>query len=257
MRRVYRLSDAVKEVLLVLWLWLPLRFLIRHQRIVPVIASLTTYPPRIARSWLAIETLLRQSVKPQHLVLVLNTEEFPSKQLPRRIHSQTKMTFDDDKFFPRNLLNELFTASERHPGHVVGARGWVIRKDEKGTDINFGQGWTRATPGMTGSDLFTPGGNGCLYPPDSLSYMVDDLESALSICPAADDIWFWGAIQKNSSPILCLGMPPHRPVSLLKGGPALSSIDPLEEDLQFQSALDHYGIRDQVLKASQPRVTDG
>ena len=170
---------------------------------------------------------------------------------------ETIVTFDDDKFFPRNLLRELVTASESHPRHVVGARGWVIRKDEKGTDIHFGQGWTRATLGMTGSYLFTPGGNGCLYPPNSLNSMVDDLDAALSICPAADDIWFWGAIQKNNSPIVCLGMPPHRPVSLLKGGPALSSIDIREEDLQFQRALDHYGIRDQILKASQPAVTDG
>ena len=287
MRLVYRFSDAVKEFVLVLWLWLPLGFLIRHQRTVPVIASLTTYPPRIARSWLAIETLLRQSAKPRHLVLVLNTEEFPSKELPPRIHRQTKrglevlwvprngrshdklipvraaypkeiiVTFDDDKFFPRNLLNDLVTASERHPRHIVGARGWVIRRDGKGTDIHFGQGWTRATPGMVGSYLLTPGGNGCLYPPGSLSSMVDDLDAALSICPAADDIWFWGAIQKNSSPILCLGMPPHRPVSLLKGGPALSSIEPFKEDLQFQRALDHYGIRDQILKASKPAMING
>ncbi len=286
MRHIYGLSDSFKEFLLVLWLWLPLGFLTRPRHTVPVIASLTTYPPRIAQSWLAIETLLRQSVRPLRLVLVLNTEEFPSKELPRRIRQQTGrgleilwvsrngrshdklipvraafpdetiVTFDDDKFFPRTLLHNLVRASGDHPGHVIGARGWVTRKDETGIDVHFGQGWTRAMPGMKGSYLFTPGGNGCLYPPGSLHSMVDDIDAALTICPAADDVWFWGAIQKNKSPIMCLGLPPHRPVSALKGGPALSSIAAREEDLQFQSALDHYGIREQVLEDSLSAVSD-
>ena len=81
LRLAYRISDRLKEALLVLWLSLPVGLIFTTTRSVPVIASLTTYPPRISKSWLAIETLLRQSVRPERLVLVLNTEEFPTKKL--------------------------------------------------------------------------------------------------------------------------------------------------------------------------------
>lgn len=286
-RAFFRFSDALREFVLVLWLRLPLGFLYRPRTTVPVIVSLTTYPPRINKSWLAIETLLRQTVAPERLLLVLNLEEFPSRELPKKIRQQTKrglevlwverngrsydkmlparsmfpgmtlVTFDDDKFFPRHLLRELFEASLQNPGYVVGARGWIIRKLKTKHVLRFGDGWTRATRGMKGSHLFTPGGNGCLYPYNSLSQLVDDLDEALRVCPTTDDIWFWGALQKNESRIVCLGMPPHRPVSKLKRGPSLSSINSSGEDKQFQSALDHFKIRGSVLSSAHPGETDG
>ena len=43
-----------------------------------VIISLTTYPGRINTVWLAIETLLRQSVKPDAIILWLSTDQFKS-----------------------------------------------------------------------------------------------------------------------------------------------------------------------------------
>jgi hypothetical protein len=277
LRLAYRISDRLKEALLVLWLSLPVGFLYTATRSVPVIASLTTYPPRINKSWLAIETLLRQSVRPERLVLVLNTEEFPSKKLPRRIARQTRrgleilwahrngrshdklipvrtafpqatiVTFDDDKFFPRDLLEKLTEASDQSPGKVIGARGWEVRRtEEDDDDIHFGEGWTRATPHSSGPHLFLPGGNGCVYPYDSLHALVDNLDEALRVTPTADDVWFWGALQKNSGQMVCLGLPPHRPVSALKAGPALSALGESENERQFQDALDFFCIRDRV-----------
>lgn len=276
LRLAYRISDQLKEALLILWLSLPVGFLYTATRSVPVIASLTTYPPRISKSWIAIETLLRQSVRPERLVLVLNTEEFPSKKLPRRIARQTRrgleilwahrngrshdklipvraafpqatiVTFDDDKFFPRDLLEKLTEESDQSPGKVIGARGWEVRRTEEDDDIHFGKGWTRAGPDSSGQHLFLPGGNGCLYPYDSLHALVDDLDEALSVTPTADDVWFWGALQKNSGQMMCLGLPPHRPVSALKAGPALSAQGESENERQFQDALDSFGIRDRV-----------
>jgi hypothetical protein len=207
--------------------------------------------------------------------LVLNTEEFPSKKLPRRIARQTRrgleilwahrngrshdklipvraafpqttiVTFDDDKFYPRGLLEKLTEESEQSPGKVIGARGWEIRRAQDG-EIHFGEGWTRATPHSSGQHLFFPGGNGCLYPYDSLHALVDDLDEALRVTPTADDVWFWGALQKNSSQMVCLGLPPHRPVSALKAGPALSALGEEENERQFHDALDFFGLRDRV-----------
>ena len=284
LRLAYKISDQLKEALLVLWLSLPVGLLFTATRSVPVIASLTTYPPRISKSWLAIETLLRQSVRPERLVLVLNTEEFPSKKLPRRIVRQTRrgleilwahrngrshdklipvraafpqatiVTFDDDKFFPRDLLEKLTEESDQSPGKVIGARGWEVRRGEVDDEIHFGEGWTRAGPDSSGQHLFLPGGNGCLYPYDSLHAIVDDLDEALRVTPDADDVWFWGSLQKNSSQMMCLGLPPHRPVSALKAGPALSALGESENQRQFQDALDFFGIRDRVHQHSLKAV---
>lgn len=278
MRRVkrafYSLTDFVREIFLVLRLLIPqLRNRSRMPEI-PVIASLTSYPPRIGSAWIAIETLLRQSVRPRKLLLVLNEQEFPGRILPRRIRSQAKrgleilwlpqngrsydkllpirnrypldtvVTFDDDKFFPPRLLEDLFEASLQNGNSVIGSRGWIIRKSKSG--INYGEGWERAISGARGKTLITPGGNGCLYPPKSLDANVDNLEEALQICPTADDIWFWCAIQKNGTDIVCLGYPPHRPVRSLRTTVALSAQNESENNTQFQRALDFWKIRELV-----------
>lgn len=56
-----------------------------------IVVSLTSYPARIDTVWLTIETLLRQSMKPDELILWLADEQFPSKDLlPKKLISQTK-----------------------------------------------------------------------------------------------------------------------------------------------------------------------
>ena len=261
----YALTDSLRELMMVTELALP-NFRRRGTTPeIPVIASLTTYPPRIGLAWLAIESLLRQSVRPRKLILVLSEDEFPQKIVPRRIQQQSRrgleilwvarngrsydklipvrqrypgetiVTFDDDKFFPRTLLEELYLASVQNPGSVIGSRGWIIPSD--GTEIHYGANWVRATPGARGRNLFTPGGNGCLYPPSSLDSTCENLDLALAICPTADDIWFWGAIQKTQSNLVCLGLPAHRPVKALTSTTALSDINRHSNDSQLQKIL--------------------
>lgn len=264
----YALTDSLRELVIVTALALP-NFRRRGTTSeIPVIASLTTYPPRIGLAWLAIETLLRQSVRPRKLILVLSEDEFPQKIVPRRIQRQSRrgleilwvarngrsydklipvrqrypgetiVTFDDDKFFPRTLLEELYLASVQNPGSVIGSRGWIITTD--GTEIHYGANWVRATPGARGRNLFTPGGNGCLYPPSSLDSTCENLDLALEICPTADDIWFWFATQRTGAPTVCLGLKPHRSIRSQKGTPALSAINNTKNDGQFQQMLKRF-----------------
>ena len=264
----YALTDSLRELVIVTALALP-NFRRRGTTSeIPVIASLTTYPPRIGLAWLAIETLLRQSVRPRKLILVLSEDEFPQKIVPRRIQRQSRrgleilwvarngrsydklipvrqrypgetiVTFDDDKFFPRTLLEELYLASVQNPGSVIGSRGWIIPTD--GTEIHYGANWVRATPGARGRNLFTPGGNGCLYPPSSLDSTCENLDLALEICPTADDIWFWFATQRTGAPTVCLGLKPHRSIRSQKGTPALSAINNTKNDGQFQQMLKRF-----------------
>lgn len=241
-----------------------------------IVAGLTSYPGRIRHAWIAIECLLRQSLSPQRLFLVLSEEEFPSKALPRRIRQQSRrgleilwvsrngksfdkllpilerfpqaaiMTFDDDKYFPRTLVQDLVAAHQALPGHVVGARGWAIKSADEPPKVRYGVNWARALPGEHGHHLFLPGGNGTLYPPGALDCGVTDLGAALELCPTADDIWFWGHTQKKGTPMFCLGHPPHRPVRAASRGPNLTSINSSQNNIQMQRVINFLGIRQRV-----------
>ena len=284
-RLIFQSSDWLKEALLVIRLSIPIpqRFSLRRET-VPVIASLTSYPARIGQAWLAIETLLRQTVRPNQLLLVLSREEFPEQKLPSKIINQTRrgltvlwvdnngksfdkllparalfpgetiVTFDDDKYFPPSLLENLLKASQTNPSAVIGARGWSMRESTTPGEIHYGSNWKRTTPGEKGDHVLTPGGNGCLYPPDSLSPLVDSLDSALKHCPTADDIWFWGALRKKGTPILSLGMKAHRPVRFLKKSRALSDVNEEANDAQFQNVIKHFSLSTPSLMG--PRKND-
>ena len=279
---VYKLSGRIKERLYIVWLGMPTVDARRSGRRVPVIVSMTSYPARIRTTWIAVETLIRQTVRPEKIVLVLNEEEFPSREIPKSLerrrrrglevmwiekngrsydkllpvrHSfpdKTIVTCDDDKYFPRHLIASLVEASELHPGAIIGSRGWRMTYSSLGK-IHYGENWSRAAVGDAGADILTPGGNGCLYPFDSLHPSVDSLDTALELCPTADDIWFWSAGLKNQSSFVSLGMPPHRPITTPRGAGALSSVNTTENDTQFQAALDHFEIRDFVMDAIEQR----
>jgi|AntAceMinimDraft_1070359.scaffolds.fasta_scaffold06136_2 hypothetical protein len=274
-RRVYQAIDVARELFIVMWLRIPQpRRIERKKTEIPVIASLTSHPGRIQHVWLSIETLLRQTVKPQALVLILSLEEFPGRKIPTKLSAQARRgliikwvdqnhgsfdkllpirtlypdsaiaTFDDDKYFPKDILYRLHQASTLHPTAVIGARGWRIKPSVTDNRVHYGDGWDRITGPATGRDLLMPGGNGCMYPHDSLDPEVDNWSAALKICPTADDIWFWGSLTKAESPSHCLGLPAHRPVKRQQESAALSGINRSRNDQQFTAAIKHFRLED-------------
>lgn len=270
--RMHRFLEAIKEELMVLRLRLPRATLGDYQRdTIPLVVAMTTFPERIGHSWVAIETLMRQTVKPHKLLLVLSLEEFPNQLIPARIKKQSKrglsilwvernfrsydklipalsrypnypvVTVDDDKFFPPEMVEQLWDAHLRTPRAIIGYRGWRIRKPVE-SPISYGRNWERLTSFDSGQDMFLPGGNGVLYPPFSLEKGVLDAETAIRICPHADDIWFWGHAIKNGSTFVCLGMSSHRPVARQGTTSALSDTNVVENAEQFQKVLEYLDI---------------
>lgn len=252
-----------------------------------VVIGMTSYPARITSAWKAVETLLRQDVSGIPVILVLAEEEFPNRAIPLRLEAQARrglqilwtarngksfdkllpirraftgatiITVDDDKYFPKTLVSELLSAHQSHPGHIIGARGWRVVADQQTGQLSFGTGWIRSQPGDAGYGLHVPGGNGCLYPPDSLDPVVDDLDLALELCPTTDDIWFWVAAHLKKTPTYCLGMPPHRPIGSQKDTPALSDVNHQREQDQFHRVLRHFDLPTEnlVWKPQEKRTT--
>jgi hypothetical protein len=280
----HRVVDQLRERRLTLQLALPFSGKpTRPHAPEGIVIGMTSFPARIKTAWKAVETLLRQDVQRVPVVLVLSTEEFPTKKLPWRLASQTKrglqilwterngrsfdkllplrahypeatiITVDDDKYFPPDTIRRLLEAHASHPQHIVGTRGWRVITPEGSSEVRFGVGWERSQPGDEGLGLHLPGGNGCLYPPGSLDPVVDDLDLALSLCPSADDMWFWAAAQLQQTPFLCLGMPAHRPVRAQGRTPALSHINTVKAEEQFQAVLDHFGFATKdIIWGAQP-----
>jgi hypothetical protein len=56
-----------------------------------LIVSLTSFPARIKTTWIAVESILRQRIRPEKIALVLNKFEFGSSSyLPRELEKQKK-----------------------------------------------------------------------------------------------------------------------------------------------------------------------
>ncbi len=128
-----------------------------------IIASLTTFPARIENLWIVIESILRQSHKPDMLILWLSKEQFSSIDvLPKRLVSLQNrglqirfcdgdlrshkkyyyvlkdypndhlFTFDDDLIYPSNTISSVLLAAESAPNCIVGRYSNQIMFDDKG-----------------------------------------------------------------------------------------------------------------------------
>lgn len=128
-----------------------------------IIASLTTFPARIDNIWIVIESILRQSQKPDMLFLWLSKEQFSSIDvLPKRLQNlQTRglqirlcdgdlrshkkyyyvlrdypndhlITFDDDLIYPTNTISSIMEAATMYPDCVVGRYSNQVGIDDSG-----------------------------------------------------------------------------------------------------------------------------
>lgn len=188
--------------------------------------SLTTIPERIRSIHLCLDSLLRQSRKPDRIVLWLNHTEVPGrprltpdslpealgrlvrrgltiewcenigphcKLLPalRRFPHARIVTADDDILYSCEWLETLVWAHAREPELIHCHRGHLMRFDAEGRILPYVEWRRQATATSDASiDLFPTGVGGVLYAPGDLSPEVFNEEALRELCPRADDIWF-------------------------------------------------------------------
>ena len=190
-----------------------------------LIVSLTSIPERMDTLALCLDSLLRQSLKPDRLILwlsesndsgrpVVNQTSLPANllKLERRgleirwckdIRSYRKIvptfrahpsaiivTADDDIFYSRDWLKTLYEAYQVEPQYLHCHRAHQIRYDPAGMALPYNQ-WNMMANGERGPsfDLFPTGVGGVLYAPGQLHPDVLDEETFLTLCPKADDVW--------------------------------------------------------------------
>ncbi len=184
--------------------------------------SLTTIPYRIAQVHLTIESIFRQSIPADRVVLWLERDNFSEQSLPAALRKQRRrgleirycedlrsykklipslleypndviVTCDDDVFYPRRWLERLYQSWQAHPQDICCHRAHVIKFQGSGALAPY-RDWQYDIRDVGGSSdlLFPTGIGGVLYYPGCFGSDGEVLKSEQfrRLSPNADDVWF-------------------------------------------------------------------
>lgn len=206
-----------------------------------LVVSLTSFPQRIDTVHLAINTLLRQSIKPNVLILWLAREQFPNgeKELPKSLlklkdfgltidwcedlKSYKKLipslkkypndiiiTADDDLCYEEDWLESLYGTYLKNPNNIYVRRAGriMVLENKFKTISNRKHLYTNYFKPSYKNVLL--GGSGCLFPPDSLHEDIFNVEKIKYLLPTQDDFYFWAmAVLKKTKIGVVKGFDAH------------------------------------------------
>lgn len=241
-----------------------------------ILVSLTTYPKRIGTVLLTIETLMRQRVKPDGIILWLAESQFPNRlsDLPENLlRLQTRgltirfcedlrshkkyysvlqeypedlvILADDDMFYPRDTIQKLLRLHKRWPRDICCMTAQVMEPSFRAAPSLW------RNPRLAEHDLqhtdriqaYT--GSGTLIPPDALPAETFQKEAFQRLCPHADDLWLTFMARRKGTNITTMRNWRPFPVSIY--GTAEGSLyyingEDRQNDVQWQNLLDQYGV---------------
>lgn len=192
-----------------------------QQRERKLICSLTSFPARIDEIWICIETIFRQTIKADEIILWLSQEQFPNQQLPKSIlscidkgltvrwvnddlRSHKKYYYalqeyenadivllDDDLYYPNKLLENLINMSHRHPNTICATRIHKITYKKNGSYNPYRKWIHNYNPSHedASQDYFFTSGAGTLIPTGIMPNDTFNQAIFKKICFFADDIW--------------------------------------------------------------------
>lgn len=203
----------------------------REPREVQYIVSLTSFPGRINEVWVTVETLLRQSFKPDRIILWLSEDQFPDKQLPgsllelkqrgldiefvaddirshkkyyyafKKFPESAVITVDDDVYYPEDTLKYLVDAYKKDSTAIIANRAHEITF--KNGKMQPYRQWKHNIKSSDASFLYVPTGvGGVLYPPASYHADIFDVVTFKRICFMADDLWLKIATLRNKRKVV-------------------------------------------------------
>ena len=243
-----------------------------------IIVSLTTFGKRIYDVYLAIESIMQGTIKPNRIILWLSEKEFKGQQLPQTLILQQQrgleiaycedirsykkliptlkayaeasvITIDDDAIYEFDLVERMINAHIKNPKAVCSCRTHRITLNNEGRPNSY-LDWEMCTSYTDTTPLnFPTTGGGTLYPPHSLLPEVLNQEIFTKICPTADDIWFHAMAVMNDTPILHVDTP--KPEGYYISIPSCNiealcatNTDPdnCMNDVQLESVYNHYQL---------------
>lgn len=245
-----------------------------------VVVSLTSHPPRLNSAFLAVESLLDQSFRPDRVVLWLSGAELAAQDVPaslrkleargleirwvdenlkcykKLVHAVEAfgachiVTADDDFMFPRHWLRDLYRAHRRHPDCIAAYRGYVMSRNGE-RQLRPYNVWPAADsvtgdPAGPSFDVFPTYGAGAWFPPQSLHARVADPERLfMRLCPTADDIWYKAmSLLARTPAVMVRPRSVTFPMIYLRGAQqvALWKINERANDATLKAVFEHFDL---------------
>lgn len=192
------------------------------------IVSLTSFPKRFPTLHLVIETILRQSVKPDKIILYLtesqikDVETLPQKLLdlrkrgleielcPDEIRSHTKyyyafksypdatiITVDDDLYYRSDLIENHLKHTAEHPDCIIA--NWV--KEIIPGKYKYNEWPDPDRKPKLSKNMLILGVSSVLYPPDSVHKDIFNIDNIKNLSLTADDVWISAMILKKGTSV--------------------------------------------------------
>lgn len=202
-----------------------------HSLPAELIVSLTSYPARFNTLHLTLISILRQTTRPDRLILWIAHDDMPL--LPEAVSRLTQygleiracvdlrsykkiiptleafpdafiVTADDDIHYHRNWLYELVDSYMQKPADVICQRGHCVRLDQTGNPLSYLDWSWNITEELESPLVAATGVGGVLYRPGVFDNRAVDASLFLSVCPTADDLWLYWMIRLKGASVRVL-----------------------------------------------------
>ena len=187
-----------------------------------IIVSLTSFPARMKTIHKAIESIIKQSLRPNKIILWLYEKEFPKKEknipkkvlkfrthgllikyYPTNLKSHLKLiptlklypnsfiiTIDDDIYYKRDMIEKLYNSYLKNPKDIHAHRTSkiIFNKTKNNFDI--------INEGIDNYNISTylnilNGVGGVIYPPNCFNNDIFNETLIFKLAKTNDDLWFW------------------------------------------------------------------
>lgn len=240
---------------------------------IPVIVSLTSIPSRLNIVDIVIRSILNQEVRPQKILLWLNTDL--KNSIPKKLKklegdifeiryselncSHRKLihtlelyantiiiTCDDDLIYHPTWLKSIYNEHKKNSEVIIANQIRHISYDAKDGSLLPYKKWKKTSEVKTNTKAVLPiGAGGILYPPNTLSSKTTDKDLFLKLTPKADDLWFKAMALLEGTQSILSNTPVPTPIPIL-GSQAQSlkkvNVDEDKNREQWNNVSIYFGI---------------
>jgi hypothetical protein len=200
-----------------------------------IIVTLTSFPQRIDKLWLVIESIFRQRLKPDKIIIWLSLDQFDSFDcLPNNLKQQVGrgleirlvsndlrshkkyyyalkefpedklILIDDDIFYDSNLIKSLVDCSVLNPDTVI-ARYCKKMLWENSYLCSYKKMNLIFEEQPASNAIFFGSGGGTLITKNMLDEDVFNIDLFTSLTPTADDVWLNAMCRLKGVRVKCIG----------------------------------------------------
>lgn len=239
-----------------------------------IIVSMTSFPDRIRIVSRSLKSLMRQTMRPDKIVLWLSEDQFPDKEdeLPYRLVEMKKLGLeiawckgdikaykkilpvlekypedlviitDDDLIYDIDFIETLYETHRKFPKAIIASRVNRVTYDDDGK-INSYAKWELEVDTelfRESEDLFFTGGAGTLFPPKIFDKEIFNVDIIQQLCPYADDIWLNIMAARNNVSVINTGYNSHPLYIDGTQEKCLYQINKSENDVQLKKVVEYY-----------------